>query len=196
MKRFFDMKRSRLDYRAFEQRFWSGEQMAVLFRELDLTKDQLRGMALIFYSGFREFMRLQHREGMTSKAVMEGVERSMQVTVMREGESLDYGLSWLSSIASVSPYVGLLGTVWGIMHTFRSLGAVEQATLSMVAPGIAEALVTTALGLLVAIPAAVAYNRYCAIADAMANELANFKDEFAIILHREVFTHFKDKEAE
>ncbi len=192
IKRVMDVKAIRTSYRTFEQQFWSGEQMANLFRDLDQVKDSLRGMSLIFYSGFKEFLRLQRRDGMTPKAVIEGVERSMQVIVMREADDLEQGLSWLSSIASVSPYIGLLGTVWGIMHSFRSLGGVEQATLAMVAPGIAEALIATAMGLLVAIPAAVAYNRLCAVTEGLTNELANFRDEFAIILHREVFTHFKE----
>ncbi len=143
----------------FEERFWSGIDLSDLYRELVHEDYGTEGMENIFLIGFKEFARLK-QQGVAPEAVMEGAQRGMRVALSRELELLDEHLPFLATVGSTSPYIGLFGTVWGIMNSFRSLGAVKQATLAMVAPGISEALVATAMGLFAAIPAVMAYNRY------------------------------------
>ncbi|MGD9663489.1 MAG: MotA/TolQ/ExbB proton channel family protein, partial [Porticoccaceae bacterium] len=139
-----------------------------------------------FRSGFREFNRLLQQRGADPDMVMEGTERAMRVALSREEEKLNVSLPFLASVASVSPYIGLFGTVWGIMQSFRGLANVQQATLATVAPGIAEALIATAMGLFAAIPAVLAYNRYSAQADRLYSNYETFAEEFSSILHRRV----------
>jgi len=170
---------------SFEDRFWSGGDLAALFREVTSQSEQASGMAGIFQSGFNEFARLRKQPGADPRAVVEGAQRVMRVALSRETDELETHLSFLATVGSTSPYVGLFGTVWGIMNSFRSLGNVQQATLSMVAPGIAEALIATAMGLFAAIPAVIAYNRYSHDVEQLISRYDNFLEEFSTILQRQ-----------
>ncbi len=176
-------------FRQFENTFWSGIDLNELFRDGNtrLNKhNSVDGVESLFRAGFREFNRLTQGGTADPDAVMEGVERAMRVALSREEEKLNAHLPFLASVASVSPYIGLFGTVWGIMHAFRGLANVQQATLATVAPGISEALVATAMGLFAAIPAVLAYNRFSANADVLYNGYDTFANEFSSILHRRV----------
>ena len=146
------------------------------------------GVEQIFRAGFKEFSRLRQQPGVDPDAVMEGVARAMRVAISREEEKLEASLPFLATVGSTSPYVGLFGTVWGIMNSFRGLATVQQATLATVAPGIAEALIATAIGLFAAIPAVIAYNRFSARSEMLIGRYYTFADEFQAILHRKVHT--------
>ncbi|MFP2770735.1 protein TolQ [Oceanisphaera sp. KMM 10153] len=169
----------------FEDKFWSGADLSRLYHESNARRDNLAGMEQIFYAGFKEFVRLQ-KQGRSQESMLEGTYRTMRVALSREVDRLETNLSMLATIGSISPYIGLFGTVWGIMNAFIALAEVQQATLSMVAPGIAEALIATALGLFAAIPAVIAYNRFSYQVERQENHLANFMDEFSTILNRQV----------
>lgn len=171
--------------RQFEDNFWSGVDLNELYHDSSAQSDS-EGLASVFRAGFREFNRLTQKSNADPDAVMEGTERSMRVALSREEEKLNRNLPFLASVASVSPYIGLFGTVWGIMNSFRGLATVQQATLATVAPGISEALVATAMGLFAAIPAVLAYNRYSAAADSVFSGYETFAEEFSSILHRRV----------
>lgn len=173
---------------AFEKQFWSGIDLNQLFRQgsAKAGKTGVDGVESIFRAGFKEFTRLRQQVGADPDAVMEGTQRVMRVALSREEEKLETNLPFLASVASVSPYIGLFGTVWGIMNSFRGLANVHQATLATVAPGISEALVATAMGLFAAIPAVLAYNRYSTNAEALSTSYETFADEFSSILHRQV----------
>ncbi|KUI99828.1 protein TolQ [Vibrio sp. MEBiC08052] len=173
---------------SFEDRFWSGTDLSVLYQDVKNRKDQLSGSEEIFYSGFTEFARLRKNHAAEASFVMDGTARAMRVAVSREVESLEAHLPFLATVGSISPYIGLFGTVWGIMHAFIALGAVKQATLAMVAPGIAEALVATAMGLFAAIPAVMAYNRLTTVVSKLEMNYATFSEEFHSILHRQAMT--------
>ena len=170
---------------AFEDEFWSLEELTLLYRRVSAEDYDARGMELLFGAGFREFVRLQKQGGVTADALMEGSLRAMRVALNREVEELEGHLSFLATVGSTSPYVGLFGTVWGIMNSFRALGNVQQASISMVAPGIAEALIATAMGLFAAIPAVIAYNRFANDVERLVNRYDTFMEEFAAILHRQ-----------
>ena len=170
---------------SFEDRFWSGMDLSALYREVHADSDPDGGMERIFMAGFREFTRLRG-QGVDADAMMDGVQRSMRVAVTREQESLEAHLPFLATVGSTGPYVGLFGTVVGVMNSFRGLGHVQQTTLAAVAPGIAEALVTTAVGLVAAIPAVVAYNRFNARVEQLLTSYETFAEEFSSILHRQV----------
>lgn len=170
----------------FERLFWSGGDLNQLYRQGSGKGGLVDGVENIFRAGFKEFSRLRQQSSADPDAVMEGVQRSMRVALAREEEKLETNLPFLASVASVSPYVGLFGTVWGIMNSFRGLANVHQATLATVAPGISEALVATAMGLFAAIPAVLAYNRYSAKAESLISAYQTFSDEFTAILHRQV----------
>jgi len=172
----------------FEKSFWSGGDLGQLYRQGSNNVYTQDGVENIFRAGFKEFTRLRQQAGADPDAVMEGAQRSMRVALAREEEKLEENLSFLASVASVSPYVGLFGTVWGIMNSFRGLANVHQATLATVAPGISEALIATAMGLFAAIPAVLAYNRFSAQAERLANSYETFAEEFSAILHRQVHT--------
>lgn len=169
----------------FEERFWSGIDLADLYRQLVAEDYETEGMENIFLSGFKEFARLRQQPGITPDAVVEGAQRGMRVALSRELDRLDERLPFLATVGSTSPYIGLFGTVWGIMNSFRSLGSVKQATLAMVAPGISEALIATAMGLFAAIPAVMAYNRYATNISRLANRYETFTEEFLSLLHRQ-----------
>jgi biopolymer transport protein TolQ len=173
------------DADGLEDSFWSGGDLATLYHKVATRGDELRGLANIFVAGFKEFTRLRKRSGSDPMAVLEGAQRSMRVALSREIDDLETHLSFLATVGSTSPYVGLFGTVWGIMNAFRGLGNVHQATLAMVAPGIAEALIATAMGLFAAIPAVIAYNRYSNDVERLENRYDNFLEEFSSILQRQ-----------
>ena len=169
----------------FEERFWSGGDLAGLHREVAAREDDLSGLENLFQAGFQEFARLRGQKGMEPMDVVEGAQRAMRVSLSREVDDLEQHLSFLATVGSTSPYIGLFGTVWGIMNAFRGLANAQQATLAMVAPGIAEALIATAMGLFAAIPAVVAYNRYANEAERLIAHYESFIDEFASILQRQ-----------
>lgn len=172
----------------FEKRFWSGMDLSQLFRD-GTTKQKANttviGMENLFRSGFKEFTRLRQQPGIESDAVMEGAQRAMRVALAREEKVLENHLPVLATVSSVSPYLGLFGTVWGIMNSFIGLANQSQVSLAVVAPGIAEALIATAMGLFAAIPAMIAYNRYAASIDSITHSYFTFTDEFSSILHRQ-----------
>ena len=168
----------------FEKRFWSGGDLSSMYQGLSRGGQPALGMAGIFESGFREFGRLNRQDGLTSAQVLEGARRAMRVAQLREVDRLEQSLGMLATVGSTSPYVGLFGTVWGIMNSFRALGNVQSATLAMVAPGIAEALIATAMGLFAAIPAVIAYNRYAEQVGRLELRYDTFMDEFSSILQR------------
>jgi biopolymer transport protein TolQ len=169
----------------FEDQFWSGINLADLYSRLKKKEQDRRGMARIFESGFAEYARLHKRSVKHGEMMIAGVQRSMKVSLAREEDRLESNLSLLATIGSISPYVGLFGTVWGIMRSFTALGSVQHATLAMVAPGIAEALIATAMGLFAAIPAVIAYNRYSDHVDRLIGSYENFAEEFSTVLQRQ-----------
>jgi biopolymer transport protein TolQ len=176
-------------FRDFEDTFWSGVDLNILYHDLtDRAKEEGAGDGIenVFRAGFREFNRLAQTDKADPEAVMEGTDRAMRVALSREEEKLSTNLPFLASVASVSPYIGLFGTVWGIMNSFRGLAMVQQATLATVAPGISEALIATAMGLFAAIPAVIAYNRFAAQVEVINGNYETFSDEFSSILHRQV----------
>jgi biopolymer transport protein TolQ len=169
----------------FEDRFWSGVDLARLFQEVSARAQNASGMEKLFHAGFKEFARLRNNQGLDQQQVLDASYRAMRVVHSRELDRLESNLSFLATIGSISPYVGLFGTVWGIMNAFIGLGAVQQATLAMVAPGIAEALIATAMGLFAAIPAVIAYNRFTYRVEKVDNQYVNFMDELMAILQRQ-----------
>ena len=150
-----------------------------IYNRINDPKHEASGIELVFLAGFKEFARLRNNPGLDSQVVLEGTQRAMRVTMSREVDALEVHLSFLATVGSTSPYIGLFGTVWGIMNSFRALGNVQQATISMVAPGIAEALVATAMGLFAAIPAVIAYNRYVNDVERLTNRYDTFVEEFS-----------------
>ncbi|MEY3969647.1 MAG: Protein tolQ, essential component of the Tol-Pal system [Pseudomonadota bacterium] len=169
---------------SFEEAFWSGGELMALYER---TSQGVYGQGLsrVFEAGMREFLKLRQQSKADPSLMLEGARRAMRATSQREFDSLEHGLPFLATVGSVSPYIGLFGTVWGIMHAFTGLANVQQATLASVAPGIAEALVATAIGLFAAIPAVVAYNRYATDIDRLSNRFETFMEEFSNILHRQ-----------
>ena len=182
--RFRTLKLASSSSRQFEDKFWSGVDLSKLYNELGSRRVPPSGMELVFMSGYREFVRLRNQKGTAPGAVMEGAQRAMRVAYSREIDKLETNLSFLATVGSTTPYIGLFGTVWGIMNSFIALGSVKQATLAMVAPGIAEALVATAMGLFAAIPAVIAYNKFNHSVQKIENQYNNFVEEFSGILHR------------
>jgi biopolymer transport protein TolQ len=180
----FQLKRAEAQADEFEKQFWSGTELSALYHRANAARHP-GTLERIFEAGFREFTKLTKQPGMDVAAMMDGTRRAMRATYQREMDNLESHLSFLASVGSVSPYVGLLGTVWGIMNAFRGLANVAQATLGHVAPGIAEALIATAIGLFAAIPAVVAYNRYTHDLDRLATRFETFIEEFSNILQRQ-----------
>jgi biopolymer transport protein TolQ len=175
--------RSKSEADQFENHFWSGGDLAQLYRTIE-SRGGATGMASIFEFGFREFARLRQQSLTSSDQLLEGSRRAMRVAQLKEIDRLEQSLATLATVGSTSPYVGLFGTVWGIMSAFSSLGNVQQATLAMVAPGISEALVATAFGLFAAIPAVVAYNRFADQVTRLEMRFDAFTEEFSTILQR------------
>ncbi len=170
----------------FESTFWSGVDLNKLFMKLSPRERNLTGLEAIFVAGFKEYLRLKKQHLTQSDVAMEVMQRSLHISLANEESRLDGNLSLLATIQSMSPYIGLFGTVWGIMHSFRQLGTVQQATLAMVAPGISEALIATAMGLVAAIPAGIAYNRYITRVDSISLKYRMFVEEFLGIMQRRI----------
>ena len=173
------LKHSKNDADMFEERFWSSEDLSPLYNRITAGRYESSGMEKIFGAGYKEFSRLQKQESIDPEAVLDGAQRSMRIAMNKEVDHLETNLSFLATVGSTSPYIGLFGTVWGIMNSFQALGTVQQATISMVAPGISEALVATAMGLFAAIPAVIAYNRYSNDVERLINRYDNFLEEFS-----------------
>jgi len=177
------LKGAQTDFARFEKDFWSGGDLATLYRGID-ARGEVGGIESIFHAGFREFARMRQQGVTTADVLLEGSRRAMKAQQIKEVDRVEHGLSTLATVGSTSPYVGLFGTVWGIMNAFIGLGAVQQATLATVAPGIAEALIATAIGLVAAIPAVVAYNRFADQVGRLELRYDAFMEEFSTILQR------------
>ncbi|GHD80465.1 protein TolQ [Vogesella fluminis] len=177
------LRRARLATQDFEQQFWSGIDLNRLYEDTR-QRQHAAGVEKLFQAGFAEFAKLRRQGGVDNSEQLDGARRAMRAAAQRELDALDHHNSFLATVGSVSPYIGLFGTVWGIMHAFIGLGNAGQATLATVAPGIAEALIATAIGLFAAIPAVVAYNRFAADVDRLAGRFDSFMEEFSNILQR------------
>ncbi|NNM66042.1 MAG: protein TolQ [Burkholderiales bacterium] len=187
-RKYFAIKSARLKTDDFEQEFWSGTSLNDLYQAAINSARQGSPLQRIFASGMREFLKLRERR-LDSTTLVDGSRRAMRAAFQREMDVIESNLSFLASVASVSPYVGLFGTVWGIMHAFVGLSNLQQVTLATVAPGIAEALVATAIGLFAAIPAVIAYNFFARDIDRLAIRFESFTEEFSNILQRQVAPH-------
>jgi len=183
----FAIRATRQETERFEREFWGGAELAKLYEKATNRRHKTGALERIFEGGMSEFLKLRGREGESGPAILDGARRAMRAAYQREMDALERRLQFLASVGSVSPYVGLFGTVWGIMNSFRGLGNAQQATLSMVAPGIAEALIATAMGLFAAIPAVIAYNRYSNDVERLINRYDNFLEEFSTILQRQAY---------
>ena len=184
-ERYFNLSRIKLANKKFEKEFWSGKDLNELYESIkEISNDELVGSLRVFKHGFEEFLRLSQGQQITIED-LESVNRSIRVSLAREEESLMHNLPFLANVGSVSPYVGLFGTVWGIINSFQGLSDATQATINAVAPGISEALVATALGLFAAIPAVVAYNRFASDSDTQLQQSSVFGEELASILYRQ-----------
>jgi len=180
------LKKARNAVIDFEDQFWSGKDLSKLYEGLARRNETLEGLENIFHAGFREYGRLSaNKVPGAADIVMDGVERAMRIANAREMDQLERHLSFLATVGSTSPYVGLFGTVWGIMTSFQSISSMQQATIAMVAPGISEALIATAMGLFAAIPAVIAYNRFNSEVERLANTYDTFQEEFSNILYRQ-----------
>lgn len=169
----------------FEEEFWSGVALAELYRKLSDKNFEPEGIEKIFLAGYKEFSRMRQSGTVEPMVQVESAQRAMRIELSRELDRLDQHLPFLATVGSTSPYVGLFGTVWGIMNSFMSLSKVKQATLAQVAPGIAEALIATAIGLFAAIPAVVAYNRFATRLDSLTGRYELFVEEFVVLLQRQ-----------
>ena len=184
-KKRFALKQAWRETDTFEDDFWSGVDLNALYVRIKRYEEDAYGLEAVFLAGFQEYLRLREETDLDPEIVVTGAQRAMRAALSREVDDLDIYLPMLATIGSTSPYIGLFGTVWGIMNSFRALGAVQQATLSQVAPGIAEALIATALGLFAAIPAVIAYNRSSNDVERLVNRYESFMEEFANILQRQ-----------
>ncbi len=184
-ERYFALKRITAEIDDFEERFWSCTDLRKLFASVEAQAERMTGIESVFVAGFKEFSRNRQTSG-DADAMMQAIQRALRVAMAREEGRLSRNLSFLATTGSTSPYVGLFGTVWGVMNSFRGLAVVGQATLQAVAPGISEALIATAMGLFAAIPAVIAYNRYSARVDTLMTRYEVYADELTTILHRAV----------
>jgi biopolymer transport protein TolQ len=180
-----ELKQAFIVTEEFEQAFWSGVELTELYKKLNVGEFESEGIEKIFIAGYKEFSRMRQNEDVSPIVQVESAQRVMRIELNREIDRLDETLPFLATVGSTSPYVGLFGTVWGIMNSFRALGNIKQATLANVAPGIAEALIATAIGLFAAIPAVVAYNRFSTQLDKLAGRYELFVDEFVVLLQRQ-----------
>ena len=185
-RKLYAVKNARNQTEQFERDFWSGGDLNRLYQNAVEQRHDTGAMERVFEAGFREFTKLRNQKNLEAKDVVDGSRRAMRATYQREIDDLESHLAFLASVGSVSPYIGLFGTVWGIMHAFRGLSNVGQATLASVAPGIAEALVATAIGLFAAIPAVLAYNRFAHDIDRLSTRFESFMEEFSNILRRQM----------
>lgn len=179
------LKNAQIKLQNFEDKFWNGADLNKLYSEVS-ARQNISGIENLFTAGFKEFARLRKTQSQSPSMIVDGTHRAMRVALSREVDSLETHLPFMATVGSISPYIGLFGTVWGIMNSFIALGAVQQATLAMVAPGIAEALVATAMGLFAAIPAVMAFNRFSHKVEKLENSYANFMEEFSSILQRQI----------
>ncbi|MBE1161490.1 protein TolQ [Dyella acidiphila] len=186
IRKYSQLKAAMEDAESFEERFWSGADLAQLFREVSNNGGDNGGMENIFESGFREFVRQRQRRVTDMRTVIEGSERAMRVAGTKEIGALERNLEFLANVGSISPYVGLFGTVWGIMGAFQGLGEMKDVTIAVVAPHISEALIATAMGLFAAIPAVWAYNRYANKVERVASRYEVFQEEFSSVLQRQI----------
>ena len=184
-RKWFALRDARARTERFERDFWSGGDLNTLYQSAVNDRHNTGALERIFEAGYREFTKLRGQKTLDPGTVIDGVRRAMRATYQREIDDLESHLAFLASVGSVSPYVGLFGTVWGIMHSFRGLASMSSATLAAVAPGIAEALVATAIGLFAAIPAVVAYNRFAHDVDRISVRFESFMEEFSNILQRQ-----------
>lgn len=182
------LKNSQRQLRRFQQQFNQATDIKALFDRLDNKLSRISGSAAIFHAGMQEFLTSSELTRMSNSAKMENCERAMRVAAQQQISHLESHLSFLATVGSTSPYIGLFGTVWGIMTSFQALGSVQQASIAMVAPGISEALVATAIGLFAAIPAVIAYNRFSNKLEQLQEQYAAFQESFINILHRETYT--------
>jgi biopolymer transport protein TolQ len=179
------LNRAEKEADAFEEKFWSGTDLTALHEGITSGHRKTDGMERIFESGFSEFLRMRQQGRMGPNAMVEGAQRAMRIALTRETEELEFRLNFIATVGSTSPYIGLFGTVWGIMTSFHQLANVNQATIAMVAPGISEALIATAMGLFAAIPAVIGFNRFSNQVDRLEVRYDNFKEEFSSILQRQ-----------
>lgn len=189
------LRRAKRMAEEFEQDFWGSSDISGTYSKLTMRRGTLDGLERIFEAGFSEFGRLR-RKTSNDEIIMDGSGRAMRIAVSREADAIETHLPFLATVGSISPYVGLFGTVWGIMNSFTALGNVQQATLAMVAPGIAEALIATAIGLFAAIPAVVFYNRFATDVDRLLNRYENFTEEFATVLQRQAIRRSSSDESD
>jgi biopolymer transport protein TolQ len=188
VRKYTQLKAANANAEAFEERFWSGADLAQLFREVSNRGASNGGLENVFESGFREFARQRQRRVHDMRVVIESSERAMRVAGTREIGSLERNLEFLANVGSISPYVGLFGTVWGIMGAFQGLGEMKDVTIAVVAPHISEALIATAMGLFAAIPAVWAYNRFANKVERVASRYEVFQEEFSSVLQRQIQT--------
>lgn len=189
------LSRAKRQAEDFEQDFWGSSDISGTYSKLTMRRGTLNGLERIFEAGFSEFGRLR-RKTPNDEIIMDGSSRAMRIALSREADNVETHLPFLATVGSISPYIGLFGTVWGIMNSFTALGNVQQATLAMVAPGIAEALIATAIGLFAAIPAVIFYNRFATDVDRLLNRYENFSEEFSTVLQRQVIRRSKDSDTE
>ena len=182
---YFRQKKDQYD--TFARRFWGSSDLSVLYADIDNNVESRQGLAAIFHAGFKEFIRVRNQ----AEIALESIQRVMQINHLKEAEGLERHLSWFASVGSIAPYIGLFGTVWGIMTSFQALSQAQQATIAMVAPGISEALVATALGLFTAIPSVIAFNRYSTRANSLLNRYDLFQDEFVSLITQQSASSIK-----
>ena len=187
------LRQARLAAESFEQDFWGSSDITGTYSKLTMRRGTLAGLERIFEAGFSEFGRLR-RKTSNDEIIMDGSGRAMRIAVSRESDVIEQHLPFLATVGSISPYIGLFGTVWGIMNSFTALGNVQQATLAMVAPGIAEALIATAIGLFAAIPAVIFYNRFATDVDRLMNRYENFSEEFSTVLQRQAIRRSSEED--
>lgn len=181
IQRAWFFNRVKQQYEAFSRRFWASSDLSKLYADIDSHVEEKQGLAAIFHAGFKEFLRVRKQE----RFELEPIQRVMQISHAKEAESLENHLPIFASVGSIAPFIGLFGTVWGIMTSFQALGQAQQATIAMVAPGISEALVATALGLFTAIPAVIAYNRYTTSANKLLNRYDVFQEELVALISQQ-----------
>ena len=181
IQRAYFFNRMKQQYDAFNRRFWASTDLSKLYADIDSSVEERRGLAAIFHAGFKEFLRVRQQD----RFELEPIQRVMQISHAKEAEELENHLPVFASVGSISPFIGLFGTVWGIMTSFQALGQAQQATIAMVAPGISEALVATALGLFTAIPAVIAYNRYTTSANKLLNRYDLFQEELVALISQQ-----------
>ncbi len=181
----YQIRKALREAKKFEKTFWETQELSGLYYQVESNRDSETGLALIFADGFKEFVRLKQQGVQEAADLISGTQRTMKIAFSRQSDKLENHLSFLATVGSSAPYIGLFGTVWGIIHAFQSLGDVQHATLAAVAPGISEALIATAIGLFAAIPAVIAYNRLSNKVDRLLSEYENFAEGFLTILQRQ-----------